>query len=268
MKCVPVFRVFRRRMSSSLSPPPPLSSLRGTVQSHNAYILLHTVEMETTTAAAPSISTSESTTPQDSAAHNQVDPPDEDGENYSATVFSKNGRLEIPHVTLSNVEQVEETIRQFAIEDSSSSESVADSGIGNGPDEVHILICTHMARDCRGGVRGGAFARTVHEQIVQRGLFLEMERRRYAPNVLIYPFEDWPQQVSTILDELSVTVESCGVRPLGKTERPLLTSVKDHWRGRMRMSKVEQASLAQGFGLGQKQQRREDVDVEAVEARD
>ncbi|KAM6497662.1 Sucraseferredoxin-like protein [Amanita muscaria] len=174
--------------------------------------------METTTAAAPSISMS--TTPQSPTAHNQVDPPDEDGENYSATVFSKNGRLEIPQVTgtLSNVEQVEETIRQFAIEDSSSSESVADSGIGNGPDEVHMLICTHMARDCRCGVRGGAFARTVHEQIVQRGLFLgDGEKKvrlrlgevghvgghQYAPNVLIYPFGDWygvlaPKQVSTI----------------------------------------------------------------------
>ncbi|KIL56194.1 hypothetical protein M378DRAFT_533446 [Amanita muscaria Koide BX008] len=171
-------------MSSSLPPPPPLSSLRGP---HTAYILLHippnilpptfpprgpesqvhkrlqlaalkwggvvnwvwhppatppysslgptccttAVAMETT-AAAPLISTSESTTPPDSTAHNQVGPPDENGENYSATVFSKNGRLEIPQVTLSNVEQVEEMIRQFTIEDyyhSSSSESVADSGI-------------------------------------------------------------------------------------------------------------------------------------------
>ncbi|KAM6497652.1 Sucrase/ferredoxin-like domain containing protein [Amanita muscaria] len=294
-------------MSSPLPPPPPLSSLRGTVQQHNAYILLHTPPNKPPPTFPPRgpeskvhkrlqvaalkwggvvnwvwhpPATSPCSNP-NSTAHDAVEPPDEDGENYSATVFSKNGRLEIPQVTLSNMEQVEDRIRQFAIEDSSSSESVANSGIGHEPDEVHMLICTHMARDCRCGVRGGAFARTVHEQIVQRGLFLgDGEKKvrlklgevghvgghQYAPNVLIYPFGDWygvlaPEQVSTILDELSVAVDSCGVRPLGKTERPLLTSVKDHWRGRMGMSKEEQASLAQSLGLGQKQQQREDVDV-------
>ncbi|KIL55746.1 hypothetical protein M378DRAFT_28510 [Amanita muscaria Koide BX008] len=292
-------------------------SLRGTVQPHNVYILLHTspekppptfpprgpeskvhkrlqlaalkwggvinwvwhasetspcsnpspsccLEMETTTAAAPSISMS--TTPQSPTAHNQVDPPDEDGENYSATVFSKNGRLEIHQVTLSNVEQVEETIRQFAIEDFSSSESVADSsGIGNEPDEVHIwhgtvgvaieavrLLVQSMNRSFRGDFS------------------LEMKRDMSVDTSSLSPFYtlptsssgDWygvlaPEQVSTILDELSTAVKSCGVRPLGKTER-----VKDHWGGRMGMSKEEQASLAQSLGLGQKQQRREVVDVE------
>ncbi|KIL60191.1 hypothetical protein M378DRAFT_1064520 [Amanita muscaria Koide BX008] len=271
----PVFRVFRRRMSSSLPPPPPLSSLRGTVQPRDAYILLHTPPINPHRPRGP-----------ESQVHKRLQVAalkwGGDVENYSATVFSKNGRLEIPQVTLSNMEQVEERIRQFAIRDYHSS-SAEDSGIGNEPDEVHILICTHMARDCRGGVRGGAFARTVHEEIVQRGLFLgDGEKKvklrlgevghvgghQYAPNVLIYPFGDWygvlaPEQVSTILDELSVAVESCGVRPLGKTERPLLTSVKDHWRGQMGMSKEEQASLAQSLGLGQKQQWREDVDVES-----
>ncbi|KIL55740.1 hypothetical protein M378DRAFT_63694, partial [Amanita muscaria Koide BX008] len=232
--------------------------LRGTVQPRDAYILLHTPPINPHRPRGP-----------ESQVHKRLQVAalkwggvsnllhdrsgdNEGGENYSATVFSKNGRLEIPQVTLSNMEQVEETIRQFAIGDYHSSSE--DSGIGNEPDEVHILICTHMARDCRCGVRGGAFARTVHEQIVQRGLFIgDGEKKvrlrlgevghvgghQYAPNVLIYPFGDWygvlaPEQVSTILDELA---------PLGKTERPLFTSVKDHWRGRMGMSKEEQASL-------------------------
>lgn len=72
---------------------------------------------------------------------------------------------------------------------------------------------------------------------------------RYAPNLLIYPYGDWygllsPAQVPQILAEIQAAAENRGVRPLEKTEEPVLSHLREHWRGRMGLSKEEQTALA------------------------
>lgn len=82
-------------------------------------------------------------------------------ESYRAIVFSKYGRLEVPRVSLDNVDAIGEEIHQFARD-----------GLGNleqektQPDEtVHLLVCTHAARDCRCGVFGGALVQALREEV-------------------------------------------------------------------------------------------------------
>jgi len=82
-------------------------------------------------------------------------------ESYRATVFSKYGRLEVPRVSLDNVDVVGEEIQQFARD-----------GLGNREQEkrqrdetIHLLVCTHAARDCRCGVLGGAFVQALREEV-------------------------------------------------------------------------------------------------------
>ncbi len=79
---------------------------------------------------------------------------------------------------------------------------------------------------------------------------------RYAPNLLVHPYGDWygllsPTQVPQILADIRTTAETRGVRPLEGTEEPVLASheLREHWRGRMGMSKEEQALLAEKIGL-------------------
>lgn len=72
---------------------------------------------------------------------------------HAATVFSaSSGRLEIPHVSLENVEEVERAIQDHI--EGPRSELTSQ--------EVHIYVCTHGARDCRCGDRG----RKVYDALV------------------------------------------------------------------------------------------------------
>ena len=70
-----------------------------------------------------------------------------------ATIFSaSSGRLEIPHVSLENVDEVERAILDHV--EGPRSELTSQ--------EVHIYVCTHGARDCRCGDRG----RKVYDALV------------------------------------------------------------------------------------------------------
>jgi len=72
-----------------------------------------------------------------------------------ATAFTAAcGRLEIPDITLENMDQVEQKIKDHL----------------NGPlsketsDEIHLYVCTHGARDCRCGTRGSLLVNALHEE--------------------------------------------------------------------------------------------------------
>lgn len=74
-----------------------------------------------------------------------------------ATVFTAaGGRLEIPDITLENMDQVEEKLK----------------GHLNGPlsketsDEIHLYVCTHGARDCRCGTKGSLLVNALREEKV------------------------------------------------------------------------------------------------------
>lgn len=70
-----------------------------------------------------------------------------------ATVFSPlGGKLDIPNVSIQNMDQVEELIKRHIQGPLTSSTS----------QDMHIYVCTHGARDCRCGDRG----RQVYQALV------------------------------------------------------------------------------------------------------
>jgi hypothetical protein len=87
-------------------------------------------------------------------------PDDDDGgrkKKQSATVFTvAGGRLEIPDITLENLDQVEEKLKDHL----------------NGPlsketsDEIHLYVCTHGSRDCRCGTKGSLLVNALREEKV------------------------------------------------------------------------------------------------------
>lgn len=80
----------------------------------------------------------------------------------SATVFSTlGGRLEIPHLTLENMNEVESRLKAH----------IQHGPIEAGTDEqIHLYICTHGARDCRCGEHGSQVARALKEETERRKL--------------------------------------------------------------------------------------------------
>ena len=133
-----------------------------------------------------------------------------------ATAFTAaGGRLEIPDVTLENMDQVEQKLKDHL----------------NGPlskdtsDEIHLYVCTHGARDCRCGTRGNLLVNALHvekanyQQLYPEGptkrikigqvshvgghklsltfllssssLFILFLKTRYAANLLMFPHGEW-----------------------------------------------------------------------------
>jgi Sucrase/ferredoxin-like len=87
---------------------------------------------------------------------------------HSVTAFSSlGGRLEIPEISLENIDEVEEKLRNHA---EGSLEGVVD-------EEIHLYVCTHGARDCRCGSTGGDVVKTLREEI--------NERTKHDPNGLV-----------------------------------------------------------------------------------
>jgi hypothetical protein len=115
-----------------------------------------------------------------------------------ATVFTPfGGRLDIPDVTLENLDDVEGQILKHLGADSSFAEHTVK--------DADVYVCAHAARDCRCGERG----QQVYEALVR---IVEEERKRdpqssahririgavghvgghqYAANVLIFPHGEW-----------------------------------------------------------------------------
>ena len=86
----------------------------------------------------------------------------------AATAFSvSGGRLEIPEVSMENINKVEASIKAHIQRDSVTEET---------RQEIHFYVCTHGARDCRCGQQGGLVARLLKEEVDRRkmGHFLKV----------------------------------------------------------------------------------------------
>jgi len=86
----------------------------------------------------------------------------------AATVFSvSGGRLEIPEVSMENINEVEASLKDHIQRDSVTQET---------RQEIHFYVCTHGARDCRCGQQGGLVARLLKEEVDRRkmGHFLKV----------------------------------------------------------------------------------------------
>ena len=117
-----------------------------------------------------------------------------------ATVFSHlGGRLDIPDVTLENLDNVEGQILKY-LELGPSSFTERDTS-----KDVDVYVCTHAARDCRCGERGQqvyeTLVRTVEEERardpsslahrIRIGAVGHVGGHQYAANLLIFPRGEW-----------------------------------------------------------------------------
>jgi len=96
------------------------------------------------------------------------EPPVSDGAKTAATVFSvSGGRLEIPEVSMENINEVEASLKAHTQRDSVTQET---------HQEIHFYVCTHGARDCRCGQQGGLVVRLLKEEVERRdmGHFLKV----------------------------------------------------------------------------------------------
>ncbi|KAH9476090.1 Altered inheritance of mitochondria protein 32 [Psilocybe cubensis] len=168
-----------------------------------------------------------------------------------ATVFSRlGGKLEIPDVSLENIDQVEDTIKTHL-----QGPSLLTEGEKGGSD-IHIYVCTHGVRDCRCGERGkqvyNALVKAVNDarqrepiaRNIRIGEVGHVGGHKYAANVLIYPQGEWlgivkPDDAPSLINQALESLRK-GVKPLDSTAPPTFLS---HWRGRMGLSKEEQKNL-------------------------
>ncbi|KAJ6598298.1 Sucrase/ferredoxin-like-domain-containing protein [Mycena vulgaris] len=245
---------FRTRLAclSTLPPEPP--SPHGTVASHRLYILLNSP-------SPPAAFPSRFSTPLQRALQLQVTrwggivnfawtgSPDESDESTSLTAFSSlGGRIHLPNVSLANVEDVAETLKQHA---TAPPTTHTDSSDG----QIHLYVCTHGARDCRCGDLGGKLFQALREEVdrlvladpsgpaksVVLGEVGHVGGHQFAANLLVFPHGEWlgmltPHHVPLVLN----AILSSEQRPCTSFDPPLC---HDHWRGRMGLAKDEQLSL-------------------------
>ncbi|KAL0579757.1 hypothetical protein V5O48_002251 [Marasmius crinis-equi] len=175
-----------------------------------------------------------------------VDPTQSHGDDtLAATAFTSSGeRIDIPELSRSTLDEVDDTLRRRA-EKPSSDMSV---------DQVHLLVCTHMARDCRCGDLGGAYVQALRKEVDSRrklddrlyGMFrigevAHVGQHKFAPNMLVYPRGDWLGQLE--VEDIPGTLESI-IQTTTRAPFPtVLGFPKQKWRGRMGLSKEEQLEL-------------------------
>ena len=102
------------------------------------------------------------------------------GEVCSATAFvagrHSNSRLDIPSVSLDNVDSVAEQVKQHLVASHSSLEVDPPRPVFEGQDRtqaddtVYLYVCTHGAKDCRCGDWGGQVADALRTEVWKRGL--------------------------------------------------------------------------------------------------
>ncbi|KAL4079942.1 Sucrase/ferredoxin-like-domain-containing protein [Scleroderma yunnanense] len=163
---------------------------------------------------------------------------------YYLTAFSSaRGKIEVPVVSMANVPEVGNMLREHT-QPLSSGEAVAVS------EDIHVYVCTHMARDCRCGNTGSAVIQAFREELGRRrdastrvklAESAHVGGHKYAANVLVYPHGEWlglvkHQDVPDILD----TILATPARPVHPNEKPMCPS---YWRGRMGLSKEAQLEL-------------------------
>ncbi|KAJ7097637.1 Sucrase/ferredoxin-like-domain-containing protein [Mycena epipterygia] len=245
----------RTRLTAVFSThPPEPQPLHGTVASHRSYILLNSP-------SPPSAFPSRFSTPVQRALQLQVTrwggivnfawtgSPGGSDESTSVTAFSAlGGRFHFPNLSLSNVDEVAENLKQHATTPPAAS---ADSPEA----EVHIYVCTHGARDCRCGNTGGKVFQALREEVDRRiladpngpaksvvlGEVGHVGGHQFAANVLIFPQGEWlgsltPEDVPRVLN----TILASKRRPLTALDPPMC---QQFWRGRMGLPKNEQLSL-------------------------
>ncbi|KAK7691494.1 hypothetical protein QCA50_004893 [Cerrena zonata] len=170
---------------------------------------------------------------------------DERGEVYAATAFSRfRGKLEVPEISLQNLDEVNELLKSHA-----SPLNSHDSSI-NGP--VHLYVCTHAERDCRCGQTGTQVFEALRDEVKKRDLAQKVKiagtghvgGHKYAANVLVYPEGEWlgyvrPENAPEVLD--AVLARHASTTHLNVPLCPGL------WRGRMGLDKEEQLALIDSF---------------------
>ncbi|EIW55757.1 uncharacterized protein TRAVEDRAFT_129292 [Trametes versicolor FP-101664 SS1] len=186
-------------------------------------------------------------------------------EAYTASVFShahRYGRLEIPEVSLANLDEIDESLRKLVLGDASGSSGGRKLAQEEGEAldrRLHLYVCTHGSRDCRCGEGGVAVARALRRELDKRGIcpkdvvlgqVAHVGGHKYAANVLVYPYGDWLGNVQDfdvphLLDEILAAHAARQQQPTQSAtnaqELPPLSPV--FWRGRMGLDKDEQIAL-------------------------
>lgn len=84
---------------------------------------------------------------------------------YRATAFSSmNGRLDIPEISLANLDDIDTALSAHVSE--AATRSHASTEVKG--DDIHIYVCTHGARDCRCGDMGGAVVVALRAELAHR----------------------------------------------------------------------------------------------------
>ena len=87
---------------------------------------------------------------------------EEDTQEYYLTAFSSaRGKVEVPCVSMKNVCDVGTMLREHSLP-LSNGEAAPVS------EDIHVYVCTHMARDCRCGNTGSAVVRAFREELGRR----------------------------------------------------------------------------------------------------
>ncbi|KAF5354258.1 hypothetical protein D9756_007068 [Leucocoprinus leucothites] len=158
------------------------------------------------------------------------------------------GRLEIPEVSLANMDDVEASLKSHIKREYVTPET---------HEEAHLYVCTHGARDCRCGEHGGMVARLLKEEVERRNIGHRLKIRevghvgghKYAANVLVYPHGEWLGQVKAgDVPQVIDSILAQPTRPFTDQDQPIIPI---HWRGRMGIGKDEQISFFENY-LSQK----------------
>ncbi|KAF8201319.1 Sucrase/ferredoxin-like-domain-containing protein [Mycena galopus ATCC 62051] len=244
----------RNRLAAVFSTTPPeVKPLQGSVASHRSYILLNSP-------SPPSVFPSRFSTPLQRALQVQTtrwggivnfawtgSPNGSDNNSTSVTAFSAlGGAIHFPSLTLSNVDEVAERLRQHATNAPMTAVEAA---------EVHLYVCTHGARDCRCGDIGGKVFQALREELDRRiladpngpaksvvlGEVGHVGGHVFAANLLVFPHGEWlgmvtPENVPSVLD----AILSLDRRPFTSFDPP---TCPQFWRGRMGLPKEEQLNV-------------------------
>ena len=80
--------------------------------------------------------------------------------------------MEVPEISLENLDEVEGKLRMHA----------EGALVQELPEEIHMYVCTHGARDCRCGTIGGDVARALREEVARR---VEMDSSGVVSRVVV-----------------------------------------------------------------------------------
>ncbi|KAF9042986.1 Sucrase/ferredoxin-like-domain-containing protein [Panaeolus papilionaceus] len=168
----------------------------------------------------------------------------------SATVFStRGGRLELPRVSLDNMNEVQQTISAH-LQGPVTKETA---------EEAHVYVCTHGERDCRCGSMGRLVVDALEKELEKRlaqdpaGPFSHIKigevghigGHKHAANLLIFPHGEWLGQLRP--EDAPQLLERIGNITISPATPQQLPDWGNHWRGRMGLQKQEQKDLWKAY---------------------